>query len=172
MPSESPAPQPPELPEMPRRVHLDLPHALAVLLIALLPILAVAGVLNEATATVQARTDRWALEVRYPSRLPYTVERSLQAHIRNPSGETLRNVRVAVDRDYLDGFDDVSVEPAEVLITGDHYVVQIGEIPPGETRRVDIRLRGHAPWRRRGSLTAEAEGAPPLSVGIVTWVLP
>jgi hypothetical protein len=159
---------PPEAPEIDRRLRLRPSQWLGFAALAVLPILAVTGIVDEKWATRTATGDGVRLEVDYPARAYNQLSRPLQITVANTGATSLARVEVEITAPYLDGFVDAAIAPAP---ENGAYVVALDDGRPGESREVRVNLMGQSPGRHRGQVIARAGGAP-AQVAIESLVLP
>src|SRR5688572_15119198 len=88
------APQPPAAPETDRRLQLDWPQLIGFPIIALIPILAAAGMFGEKWATAEAESTRFWTQVEYPARFRAKLTKPMTVAIENRSAQFLDTVDV------------------------------------------------------------------------------
>ena len=135
--------------------------------LALIPLLALAGVFGERTASVSATTRSLGVTVTYPARLRYRQTAHLEIAVTSRAAQALDSVRVSLDTAYLAAFVGVHVQPAPVV----PYIVSLAHVAPGETRRVEVELGGNKYWRRNATLEV-ATGDERATVRFSSLVFP
>lgn len=166
----NPEPRPPQPPEIERHVILPPRRIIGVGLLLLFPILAAAGILGNHEASVRRSSGSLQVEVDYPDRLRYFTEQPLDVTIRNTGSEP-KKATVRIDRDYLLAFTDESYVPDPERITQTSVEFNLGSIPPGETRRVQIELTAQRYGPQSGRVRIESDGIQE-EFGVRTFVLP
>lgn len=165
--SETKVPQPPEPPQIGRRLVFHPLQAIGVPLIMLIPLLALLGVFGRATTEASERAANLEVKVEHPTRMRYKTTETVEIAVRNAGGGPLDSVNVVMDREYLEGFSNVSFTPTADEITDEGYVVELGAIEPGSTRIVSVEIRGDQYWLHEGGLTVGE-----VSIPLATWVFP
>lgn len=157
-------PDPPGPPEAPRRVRLYRYQWVGLGLIALLPILALAGAFGETWSTATGRSAALEVEVRYPTAYRYKQLNSLELRIRNTSAATLDTVTVSLDASLATAFSTVRATPAFVRA----YETDLIDLRPDEVRLVVIELQAERYGRHEGVLRAAGPDTVriPLSITI------
>jgi len=150
MPNESRTAGLPRAPAMRRRIALTRKQWIGLPVLAVVPVLALAGVFGERSTTTAARSTTIQIFVRYPERFRYRQVQSLEVSVRNVSTSPLDTVRVALDTSYVTRFAAVRIEPAPRTA----FVVALTNLKPGGDAtgrcRADGRsIRSAAGSRRR-----------------------
>lgn len=145
---------PPEPPPFDRRIQLNWPQKFGVPFLALIPLLAMAGVFGERWATQDRANAQVSATVRYPDRLRAKLTRPMTVSIENRGTTALDTVEVAFDSTYVDRFVDVNIIPQ----ARDAYVVPITDVRPGETRRVHLEFIADKVGRHTGRVVVSARG--------------
>lgn len=164
-------PHPPEAPEIPRRIILPPKRIAGVGFLLLFPILAIAGILGNHETSATRTSGTLQIDVEYPDRLRYFTEEPLDVTIHNASTAPTKEVHVRVDREYLLGFTDESFVPDPDRVNQKTVEFDLGPIPPGETRCVQIELTAQRYGSRTGQVQVEA-GEARADFQIRTLVLP
>jgi hypothetical protein len=73
-----------------------------------------------------------------------------------------------MSRGYVEKFDDVAFTPD----VDSHYNVQLETISPGETRYIDIRVKGGEYGPNEGRLVLHNEGQSIVNQNLKTFVFP
>jgi hypothetical protein len=148
------APEPPQPPEIDRGLHLRWPQLIGITVIALIPILAAAGVFGERWAKAEATSSRLRAQVEYPSRLRAKLSKPMTVSIENRTTEPMDTVEVAFDSAYVDRFTGANFVPSP----DEAYVIPLTDVKPGETRRVHVEFEGDIVGRHSGRIVVRARG--------------
>ncbi|MGH7480624.1 MAG: hypothetical protein ACRELV_00585 [Longimicrobiales bacterium] len=159
-------PEPPPPPDVERRLRLHRHQWIGVPLLALLPILAVAGVFGESWRVEQRANEQLELTLRYPTRYRYKQLNSIELWIRNRSPATIDTVSVAVDTAFGNRFSTVRSIPG----FDSPYELSLTRLEPGESRMVVIEIQGEHYGRHSGRL--EVHAADTLGVTMTTFIFP
>src|SRR5690554_3648865 len=103
-------------------------------LIALLPVLALFGVVGIAHDEVSAEGDGLRLEVRYPRRSHSGVTVPLTITVSNQGQAPLEDVYLVLPRDYLESFEEFELRPSADSVSQDAYRIVLGSLPAGASR--------------------------------------
>lgn len=165
-------PEPPQAPEIQRKIQVSRTQLIGVPLLMLLPILALFGVFGDSLNTAAESSPVVELTVEYPTRTRYLAPQTLEVAVRNTSAEALDSVTVSFDRSYIDAFEDVTFTP-EVSEIGDQvYEVQVDELPAGETRRITVDFKPRSYGTQRGTVTVSSTDPGGPQVAVTTFVFP
>ncbi len=165
-------PQPPEPPDLDRKLQFYPWQIAGVFLIALVPILALFNVFGEATDTTRAAGTSLEVSVMYPARYRYKMIDPIQISVHNISSQSIPTVTVRIDRSYLDSFSNVTLTPSAKTITEDAYEVELTDLKADETKRVVAEIQAEEYGSHAGLIAAVPEGAEPVEVSIETFVFP
>jgi hypothetical protein len=160
-------PRPPDPPEVEARLRLSKPQLIGLPIMALLPILALAGVFGERWKTGEAASERLRVRVEYPTRFRARISKPLTVSVENTSSETLESVEVEFDHSYLGNFSSVSFKPDG----RDAYTVSLDGLRPHEPRHIHVELEAENFGRHKGSIIVRTDGHS-VSVPIQTTVFP
>jgi hypothetical protein len=160
-------PDPPDAPEMPRRISLHRNQWVLIALMLCLPVLALLGVFG-GRATRRGEAGPLAVNVRYPTALRYNVFDNIELHVQNRGAAVLDTVSVAIDSAYATRFSMItSIPPFE-----EAFRVTLPQLRAGESRPVRVELRAERYWRHRGIIAITAGGADTLRIRLSTIVFP
>jgi hypothetical protein len=165
-------PDPPEAPDIERRLEFDTLQRIGIPILLLVPLLALLGVFGDSSGSRVAETPEAALHVTYPSRMRHGLASSLRVDVRNRSPRPLSNVTVAISRDYLEPFRDLSFMPELTAVHETAYLLEIGDVPPGEERLVLVELRGWEHGRYPATVTVTIDGVENVQTTFTTIVFP
>jgi hypothetical protein len=167
------AAEPPEPPQVPTQIRIGVVQAVGVPLLALLPAVALTGLLGEREDHVRSlSTGGISLQVDYPAVLRFRTMRELGITVRNEGETTVPMATLQIDQSYLGAFTRVQTTPAVEGVTPDHHEVPLGPLPPGEARRVVATLEGDKYGRHAGRVRLAAQPGSDVAVDIATVVLP
>ena len=82
MSKQQATPQPPQPPEIRRRIAFHRTQLIGVPLLAIIPVLALFGVFGTTTGEARAESAELQMQVRYPTRFRYKVINSLTVEVR------------------------------------------------------------------------------------------
>lgn len=172
MSSDKKIPQPPQPPDVERKLQFYPWQIAGIFLIALVPILALFNVFGETFETTSAASAELEVSVSYPSRYTYRMTNPVQISIHNISSQAIPTVTVRIDRSYLESFSNITFTPSAKTITGDAYEVELTDLKAGETQRVVAEIQAEKYGSHKAFITAVPEGAGPVEVSITTVVFP
>ena len=158
---------PPDAPSIERGISIAPYQMIGLALLAVLPLLALAGTLGDRWDSRDAAAGSLDVSLRYPTVFRYKTINSFTVHVTNRGATALDTVTVALDTTYALGFSTVTAVPP---FTGP-FEVDLVELQPGETRLVRIEIQGERYWRRAGELTASS-GPDTVRVPVATFVFP
>jgi hypothetical protein len=172
-PEQGGTPPPPEVslpdaPDIDRRIRIPAFRAIGMAVIALIPVLAVAGVFGERWSRATAHGASLEVGVEFPTRCRYRMLNSVTATVTNRSPRTIDTVTVRLDTAYALRFSTVVFTPA----AQEAYSVPLTAIASGETRLVVIELQGERYGRHAGRLRFESTSGDSLSVRLHTLIFP
>lgn len=159
--------EPPELPEIDRRLKFGGWQMLGLGLIALIPVLAAFEVFGEGTATAAHAGAGLEISAEYPARIRHGTPEEVTVLATNRGPSPRDTVTVRFDSSYVSRFTDPQFVPS----TGDAYEVELADVAPGETRIVRLGVRGNEYGRHRGEIAAY-HGTDTARVTISTIVFP
>lgn len=152
--AEQESDRPPEPPPFDRRIELDWPQKIGVPMLALIPLLAMAGVFGERWASQERENTQIAATVRYPTRLRAKLTRPMTVTVENRGATVLDTIEVAFDSTYVDRFVDINIIPQPL----EAYVASVTNVRPGETRRVHAEFISDKVGRHSGRVVVRARG--------------
>lgn len=138
------------------------------IVLALLPVLALAGVFGESHADATARSGELALSVRHPDRLRFEQITTMDIDVTNVGRTSIDTVVVSIEPAYLSRFSGVAITPSPSEV----FEVELTNVPPGETRRVHVEMDAMRPGRHRGAVSATGGGADTARLAVSTIVFP
>lgn len=155
---------------VPRRFMLPGKRLPGVILLALLPLVAVAG-LTASQATINLEQGGLSLHVDYPRVQRYLNPRILNISVTNHGPTVITDLNVSVTDDFMHAHTGVTLVPAAEYLDGTALVVPLADLAPGETRGIRAELRSNRYWSHSGELTVSG-GAVELTADLRTLVLP
>ncbi len=161
--SESELPEPPSLPDPPRHVRLYRHQWIGLPLLALIPVLALAGVFGETSAHVQRRSDSLDVAVQYTDRYRYRQSNSLRIEVHNTGPATLDTITLTLDTTFANRFSSVSGIPEFRRA----YEVELTDVRPGERALAVIELKGDRFGRHEGMLHVRARESIDIPLSIL-----
>jgi hypothetical protein len=166
------AQDPPQAPDIPRQWILYNYQYIAIPLLLLIPVLALFGVLGETSTTVEAAGEGIALRVHYPDRAHYEAYNHVEVTVRNESGADISGVMVEFERELLDHFSQLSVNPSLTEITETAYRVELGDIGAGEERLVTLDYQPDMNGAHESWVRLTADGIEPVQADFSMFVFP
>jgi hypothetical protein len=161
--------QPPHVPDIHR--HFEARHALAVLLLAALPLVAAVGLLDTRVRVAEAGTPDRVVRVEYPGRIRATHGTTLRVEVTdNTHADAAASARVTLPAGYLRGFHVGRITP-------DPIAVGVVEISPDAAAgspsvRVDVELEARRFGVHQGEIRVTHARGEPLTVPIRTFIFP
>ncbi|MCR4340360.1 MAG: hypothetical protein NUW01_10800 [Gemmatimonadaceae bacterium] len=159
--------EPPELPTMRRRLRFGGLQLVGLGLIMLIPVLAAFKVFGAGSATAADRGAALRMSVEYPPRIRRGSMEVVAVLVTNAGPSPLDTVTVRFDSAYVARFTDPQFVPSPSRA----FEVELADVAPGETRRVQLGMRANEYGRHRGRIDAIHAGDS-AGVGISTVVLP
>ena len=145
-------PDPPPAPETRRRVKLYPYQWIGLSALALLPVLAAAGLFGASRRVERAAAGGLEVTVRYPARIRYEQFGHIELQVRNAGAAARDSVRVRVDTFFLSRFSSVVATPA----LEQAYELVLPGLVPGASRHAVVEIRAHRVGRHSGTLTVVA----------------
>lgn len=161
-------PDPPDAPEIERRIALQPSQWVLVPLMLALPLLAILGVFGERRETVTARAGPVHATIEYPTILRYKLRGSVSVQLHNTGATSIDTVTIAIDTAYVQHFTQVLALPSLARA----YEVDVAPLRAGERQLVRIELVANRQGRHRGELTIATTGADTARVRIATRIFP
>lgn len=137
------------------------------MLILAIPVLASFNLFGETRTLVEARGSSITVTVDYASRMRHGSLDVFAVLLTNGAGSPLDTVRVEFDSSYIAKFTEPQFLPAESRA----FEVELADVAPGETRRVQVGLRANAYGRHRGRV-AVTHSSDSVDVVLETIVFP
>lgn len=141
--------------QVPRRFVLPGKRLPGLIFLALLPLLAIAGVTSR-QGTLRLEQDDMQLLIDYPRVQRYLNPGILTVSVTNLGDEPLTDTDVTLEHDYLDAYTSLTFMPAGEYSDETGMVISLGDIGPGQTRRVRAELRSDRYWSHSGLMTASS----------------
>jgi hypothetical protein len=163
-PSE-PEPAPPRAPPLRRRLALNPPHAIGAFALACV---AATALFMNARETREATAQGLTLRVAYPERMRFRDMERVTFDVENTASEPCRAAALTIDEAYLDSFEEHHTTPAEAAFGR----FELGDVAPGERRRLDIELRGERSWLAEGNATLSCGGERGVKAPLRTFIFP
>ena len=125
------------------------------------------GLFGPKTDSDEVRTEVLELSAEYPSRLRFQNSERLIVRIHNRSDAPLAEVSVAFDAEYIHAFTAVAFDPAPES----PYMVDIGELAPGDSRLLSVQITADEYGSHRGWISVSAGGTN-ARLELSTFVFP
>ncbi|WP_437585748.1 hypothetical protein [Sorangium sp. So ce1000] len=159
---------PPPAPPLRRRLALDPLHAIGAFTLACV---AASALFMHARETREATAQGLTLRVAYPERMRFRDTERITfdvAHVARAAGEPCRAAALTIDEAYLDSFEENHATPDEAR----YGRFELGDLAPGERRRIDIELRGERSWFASGNATLSCGEERGVQVPLRTFIFP
>lgn len=160
-------PDPPDAPEIHRRILLHRHQWIGLPLLALWPLLALFGVFGERWTVARASGGALEVVVRSPTVFRYKMLNAIDVHVANRGSAHIDTLTLSLDTMYARRFSTVTAVPP---FTGS-FEIDIHDVRPQEERAVRIEIQAEEYWRHEGSLVVAA-GNDTLRVPLSTLILP
>lgn len=160
-------PDPPDAPEIRRRIVLQPYQRIGLPLLMIWPLLALLGVFGERRATARAGDGALQVEVRFPAVFRYKMLNAIDVHVTNRGSVHIDTLTVSLDTAYAKRFSTVMAVPP---FTGS-FVIDVLDLHAGEERAIRIELQAERYWRHEGSLSVAAAGDS-VRVPLSTFIFP
>jgi len=164
--------EPPKAPDIPRQWKFYNYQYIAIPLLLLIPLLALLGVLGETSATVEAENEGLIVRVIYPDRAHYEAYNHIEVTVRNESGGDISGAFVEFERELLDNFSQLGVNPSLTEITETAYRVELGDLEAGAERVVTLDYQPDMNGTHDSWVRLVADGIEPVQANISMFVFP
>jgi hypothetical protein len=161
-------PEPPTLPEVPRRIRLYPGQWIGIPILFLVPVLALFNVFGESRQQVRDGSAELLVEVEYPDRLRSGQRSDIAVRVENHSARAIEGGGVSLDPGYFGRFADLIVMPAALV----PYRVELPRLEPGQTSLVRVELAGGRAGRHEGEIAVASDGGEAIRVRLRTFVFP
>lgn len=158
--------EPAQAPEIDRRLEIPGWRIAGFALLAIPPLLAVAGLLGVRPMHAEATGDGVVVRVEYPGRMRLDQTERVAITVRNTGGAPAP-ASVRLDDEYTAAFREVLSVPSPVRA----WEMRLPEIPAGGEDRAVLELRAEEPGRHRGTVSVRV-GARDVEVPVSTFVFP
>lgn len=146
-------PDPPSAPEVDRRLRIRRGQLAGMVVIAALPLLALAGLFGISTRQAEGYGERVGVAVEYPYLHRYKVRHHLDIALTNLGSDTLNRVEIGLSTGYVRGFSDVAFTPGPDRIDDTDHVFVVEDLAAGETRMITAEMQAQAYGRIEGRVT-------------------
>lgn len=137
-------------------------------LIMLVPVLAAFRVFGAGSAIVSADGEGLRVSVEYPPRVRHGSMEIVAVLLSNRGPTALDTVTIRFDSSYVAKFTDPQFVPSPSRA----FEVELTDVGPGESRRVQLGLRANEYGRHAGRIAAATPAGDSASVAVVTLVFP
>lgn len=172
MSSQDAYPEPPQPPDLKRRIELYPYQYIAIPILFVIPILALLGMFGETTAVVDERSDDIVVQVEYASRIHHQVFASMIVSVTNQTEAPIETLNVHIEREYLSHFSQITFAPSAETITAEDYIIELQDLDPGNTQVVTVDLRADKPGRHTGTVIVEGDNIAPVIVSLDSILFP
>lgn len=165
--------EPPSPPQVPAHVSIGRVQAIGVPLLALLPAVALTGLLGEREEHAgSVSAGGVSLQVDYPAVLRFRTLHELRITVANQGDTPMPMTTLQIDHSYLRAFTRLQTTPKVDVVTPQHHEVTLGPLAPGEARRVVATLEADNYGRHAGRVRLTAQPGSDVAVDVSTLVLP
>jgi hypothetical protein len=151
-------PQPPQPPKFERKLHFYPFQLIGIPILFLIPILALFGVFGKTSTSVENSGSGLSLHVDYANRVLYQDTDGTEIRVQNTSDQPYPMLTVAIEKQFLDNYSDISFMPEIDEITNDAYFIRFEDVQPGETHIVKFDSKGKVAGQHRGMIIVNAGG--------------
>jgi hypothetical protein len=159
---------PPSAPEIPRHLAISPVRGSILAALAVIVVLALAGLFGESMGAVADQSADFGLEIEYPTRFRYKQINPVRVYVTNLTARKIDTLSVSFEDGYLDEFSNVSAVPS----FSEPWRVDLTGMRPGETRDVIVGLQGEQYGRHEGSIRVFAPNADTASAHLSTFIFP
>lgn len=159
----------------PRVLRLGALEWIGIPLLALLPVLALLGVLGPSNAQLSApvAAANLQLELSYPARLRHKADGEMWVLVRNTGATEHRGLTLGLDQAYLDHFGRVQSLPGAQSLSDSALRIPLPALAAGESARVRLMLEADDWGQLPGWVELGSEGGAALArLDFHTLVLP
>lgn len=160
-------PDPPEPPEIRRRLSLYRFQLIGLPFLLAIPLLALFGVFGERWQNVRAEDGVLEASARYPSAFRYKMIDAIELHVRNRGHAVIDTITISLDTVYAGRFSTVTAVPP---FTGP-FELELTGVEPGASRRVRIEIQAERYWSHSGNLMVAAD-RDTIRMPLTTMVYP
>jgi hypothetical protein len=150
---------------MRRRLRLSAKHALGA---AALVCVAGSAAFLERMEAREVTARGMVLHAVFPGRMRFREVGKITLDATRAASEPCRAAALQIDESYLERFDESRSIPAEAEIGR----FSLGDLAPGERRRVVLYLRGERPWLAAGVARLSCDGVSGPAVPLRTFIFP
>lgn len=169
---QAPEQQPPQPPDLPKKLEFTRSQIIGIPLLLLIPLLALFGVFGSSSTEAESTGHDLRVAVIYPSRFRYQQGNTLEIYVQNLSAGAMPTVTVSIDAAYLLAFSEVNLTPSVDEVTADAYRFYLQNMAPQETRLISVAVKADQYWQQRGQVAVQAMAGEPLHVELSTFVFP
>lgn len=159
---------PPKPAEVRRRIRMTFLQVCVLGVFGLIIGLALFDVLGANRDRVGAQSDALEMIVDYPTRMRYKRIDPMRVFVRNTSTQVIDTLTVSFDPSYIDKFSNVAFIPSASRV----WAVNLTNVQPGETRRIQVGLQGEQYGFHTGEIAAFFAGSDTVAVEVGTFTFP
>lgn len=164
--------QPPQPPQVARKLQFHILQLVGVPLMMLIPVLAIFGAFGETVHEVTESSQNLEMHVTFPTRFRYKMIDSVTVSIRNTSDQPITSVHITFDRAYIESFSTVTFTPSVKHVTEEVYVVELTDLQPGQVQIVSLSIQAEKYGNHQGVITAKQGSDEGLQAHITTLTFP
>jgi len=170
-PIMSVGPYPPEAPSIPRKLRFYPGNAIVLAIILVIVAMALLGVFGVSDRQVRAEAGTASVTVTYPSLIRYKMVDPLKV-ILAAGEQPIEDVTVVISTGFLDGFSDVTFQPAIDLVTEQDTFIGVNDLPAHETLVVSGSLQAERYWLHEGRLEVRSGDETLAGFDLATFIFP
>ena len=159
--------EPPELPELRRKLKFGLMQMAGLALLVLIPLLALFEVFGQGDASVTGRSGALTLTVEYPPRLRFGTAEVIVTQVTNTSSAVMDTITVIFDSSLVSKVAEPRFTPPVTRA----FELDLLHVRPGESRRIELDFYAEEYWSHTGNVLAVHAGDT-ARARVQTFVLP
>lgn len=159
--------EPPELPKLRRRLSFGLMQSVGLAVLLLIPILALFRLFGQGEAFVTGQSGQLKITAEYSERLRHGSADVLVAQVTNSGANAMDTVTVIFDSTYMSRLSEPRFTPPVARA----FELDLIDIGPGETRRIELDFYAEENWSHEGDILAVHAGDT-ARVTVKTFVFP
>lgn len=136
-------------------------------LLIMIPILSLWGVFDRRTNIKTIEGHEFKAKIEFPAKLRDGEVEHIRIEVTNTSNKPLDKISAGLNREYLEKFNDVTFVPE----LNDNYEVELKEIPSGQSRYVDIKVKAREYGTYKGELRLTTKNSS-FKTSLSTFVFP
>jgi hypothetical protein len=136
-------------------------------LLIMIPILSLLGVFDRGTNIKKIEGHDFKAKIEFPGKLRDGEVEYIRIEVTNTSSKQLDKISAGLNREYFAKFSDVTFFPE----ANDIYEVELKEIPSGQSRYIDIKVKAREFGTYKGELKLTTKNSS-FKISLTTFVFP